>query len=663
MTLSPLVLRTGGPTFLPHSTVLRAGPLTLLLEQGEIRRVKLGETEILRRIYLAVRGSDWRTIPPALADLQVDVGADAFKATYTLVHRQDEFDFSWSVEVEGDAQGRLRFRALGRSASAFLTNRVGMCLLHPPRECAGRPARRTGPGGKSEDGHFPDLISPHEPFKEIQAFSHQLEDGTWVDFAYEGEVFEMEDQRNWTDGSFKTYCPPAHRPKPRSIVPGFEFDHAVTLTLRRPAGCGAAAVPGPRAAPEPVRIALGAGTSRVLPALGHGLPSHGREPGPRDAARLRALAPSHLRANFDLDRPGLAQAAARAAAQAAALGAPLEAALVVGEEVDASLAALRAVFHAISPRGAQASRWLVFHRKSDSTPEPVFAAAVASLRELGATGEAALGSKNDFVLLNRGRPALDTEAAGAARLVYAMCPQVHAFDNRNLVESLEGQEWTLRTARGLFPRHAPVISTVSIKRTPFAASLKLSGPPPSDAWLKQADARQLSLFGAGWTLASIKRLAGNGAAAATYYETTGPLGLVAGESLAPGERNLPGVDFRLEPGWVFPLYHVFADLAEMKGGEQLSAESPQPLRCEVLALRQGGRRMALVANLEEKPCAVRIEGLPSEARLRIMDEKSAARAVEDAEGYREAAPSALSPQAGGATVELPPFAWARLDFA
>ncbi|HLP41387.1 MAG TPA: hypothetical protein VK465_07765, partial [Fibrobacteria bacterium] len=62
--LSPILIRAGGPSFLPHSTALRAGPLDLLLEQGEIRRVRLGGTEILRRIYLAVRGSDWRTIPP-----------------------------------------------------------------------------------------------------------------------------------------------------------------------------------------------------------------------------------------------------------------------------------------------------------------------------------------------------------------------------------------------------------------------------------------------------------------------------------------------------------------------------------------------------------------------------------------------------------------------
>ena len=112
MSLSPIVLRTGGPTFLPHSTVLRAGPLRMLLEQGEIRRIKRGDTEILRRLYLAVRGPDWRTIPPRVEGLQVEAGADSFRATYSIRHQQDEFDFAWKVVFEGDARGRLRFRRM-----------------------------------------------------------------------------------------------------------------------------------------------------------------------------------------------------------------------------------------------------------------------------------------------------------------------------------------------------------------------------------------------------------------------------------------------------------------------------------------------------------------------------------------------------------------------
>ena len=33
-------------------------------------------------------------------------------------------------------------------------------------------------------------------------------DGATVDIVFGGEIFEMEDQRNWSDASYKTYCVP-----------------------------------------------------------------------------------------------------------------------------------------------------------------------------------------------------------------------------------------------------------------------------------------------------------------------------------------------------------------------------------------------------------------------------------------------------------------------
>ena len=35
---------------------------------------------------------------------------------------------------------------------------------------------------------------------------------------FNGETFEMEDQRNWTDASFKTYCTPLSLPYPIKII-------------------------------------------------------------------------------------------------------------------------------------------------------------------------------------------------------------------------------------------------------------------------------------------------------------------------------------------------------------------------------------------------------------------------------------------------------------
>src|SRR5689334_17829218 len=117
--LSIPALLCGGPAHMPHSTELKAGPVSLFLEQGELRRLRVGDVEVLRRAYLTLRGPDWGTISPALSELRVDAGEGEFSVSFTLSHKQGEFDFSWRVKAMGNRQGTIRFEARGRAGSAF----------------------------------------------------------------------------------------------------------------------------------------------------------------------------------------------------------------------------------------------------------------------------------------------------------------------------------------------------------------------------------------------------------------------------------------------------------------------------------------------------------------------------------------------------------------
>src|SRR5690606_1787322 len=107
----------------------------------------------------------------------------------------------------------------------------------------------------------------------------------------------------------------------------------------------------------------------------------------------------------------------------------------------------------------------------------------------------------------------------------------------------------------------------------------------------QADARQMSLFGAGWTLGSIKYLMMGGAAGITYFETTGYTGVMATES----GSALPDQFWNI-PGGVYPMYHVLADVAEFAGGHLIPLATSDLLRVDGFALEQGDRYRVLVAN-------------------------------------------------------------------
>jgi hypothetical protein len=649
--LSVPALLCGGPAYMPHSTELKAGPLSMVLEQGELRRIRLGDTEVVRRIYLTLRGPDWSTVAPSLGNLDIEAGPDAFALSFTLTYRQGPFDFTWSVTASGNREGTLGFHAKGRAVSDFATNRVGLCLLHPPRECAGKPVRLSGPEG-DKDASFPILVSPREPLTEYRAIAFEPGEGVRVRLVYEGDVCETEDQRNWTDGSFKTYSPPQSRPKPRQVAAGWETAAGVTLELLK--------VPSaPQPAASVTTLAFAELPSAPLPAWGFGLPSHGLASGPVDRKRLQALAPAHLRVNLRLSQPGHEALLAFAAGESMALGAPLEAAVVVAAGFATQLAALAEAWRG---SGARPGRWLIFSENAGATPEEILAAALEHLGPLNPGAAFAMGSDSDFVLVNRGFDGrvLPTGAAP----VYAMTPQVHLQDNRTLVESLEGQEWTLRTACSKWPGPAPVVSPVTLKRSPFALALKRpAGSPDPAAWRAQADTRQLSIFGAGWTIGSFSVLAAEGASAATFYETSGSLGVLAGETCGLPERSFSGSDLAAEAGWVFPLYHVFADLAEFRGGEVLPMASSHPLRVRGFGLRSGSRRAVLLANLEGIAGRLHLELPSAPIALRRLNSGNAMRAIAEAEAWRrESRPPASGSGGKILDLDLAPYESIRIDF-
>ena len=72
MTLPANVLYYGKAESLPARLALRAGPLSVFYEEGELRYIRLGDREVLRRVYVAVRDRNWGTILPKYTNVQLD---------------------------------------------------------------------------------------------------------------------------------------------------------------------------------------------------------------------------------------------------------------------------------------------------------------------------------------------------------------------------------------------------------------------------------------------------------------------------------------------------------------------------------------------------------------------------------------------------------------
>ena len=115
-------------------------------------------------------------------------------------------------------------------------------------------------------------------------------------------------------------------------------------------------------------------------------------------------------------------------------------------------------------------------------------------------------------------------------VTYSINPQVHAFDNRTLMENVDGQTDTVRSARVLSggkPVHISPVTLLSRPKPVMEANSDVVRPTPP------ADPRLLTEFGAEWTRQSLQTLIRAGVASVTYHETHGPRGLVSGEEALP----------------------------------------------------------------------------------------------------------------------------------
>ncbi|HMN27034.1 MAG TPA: hypothetical protein PKE45_02675, partial [Caldilineaceae bacterium] len=241
-------------------------------------------------------------------------------------------------------------------------------------------------------------------------------------------------------------------------------------------------------------------------------------------------------------------------------------------------------------------------------------------------------------------------------VAYSFNPQVHAFDNSSLVETVAAQPETAASAHQFCGDRPLYLGPVTLRPRFNPAATGPEIAPDPDQLPPQVDVRQMSLFGAGWTLGSIKYLAESGdVASVTYYETSGWCGVME----KPAGSPLPD-QFQSFADSVFPLYHVLADVGEFADGQVLAARSSQPLQVDGLVLEKAGRRRAILANLSDTPQSVRLADLGAQVRLRVLDETTAEWAMQEPEPFR-ATGEVLVTDAGSLTLDLNPFAVVTID--
>ncbi|MES2865496.1 MAG: hypothetical protein V4703_01865, partial [Actinomycetota bacterium] len=195
------------------------------LRGDELADIRRGGSVILRAVRAVVRDHGWNTVPAFVTAMV----SNEESVTLSLRHEGLGAEVLSTLTVS-TAEGALRIEWEADNHLEFSTCRMGLVVLHPASD-AGRRVTVTHSDHSIEPTAFPTRISPHQPIMDIRALELHPRAGAdgVTTLRFDGDVFEMEDQRNWSDASFKTYSRPLSLPYPYSVAAGERVRQAITV--------------------------------------------------------------------------------------------------------------------------------------------------------------------------------------------------------------------------------------------------------------------------------------------------------------------------------------------------------------------------------------------------------------------------------------------------
>lgn len=596
--------------------VLKAGPMQVEFDNGQLRYLRVHGTEVLRAIGFLVRDENWGTYIPKISALDIDERKDGFSISFHAVCSRRGQEIAYDAAIEGRADGSLEFSATATPKTDFLTARTGFVVLHPLKGVAGQPATAEHVDGKVVDSEFPPLINPVQPFLNLRSLTHEVVAGLKATVRMEGDTFETEDHRNWTDASFKTYVRPLARPWPYTLEAGRPVTQSIKVSLSGKVKAG-----GSAKAANVIDVKLGKPLREKLLPIGLGVPAEEADHAIDNLDLIKLAKPRILQLHYDpRDKHGLKLFYAyRVLAEQTGADAVLE---IVVASIDQYQKELNDVAKLVEESGLKLSGVAVCpvgDLKSvlpdgDRPPAPPLEDLYEAARKAFPGIKLGGGMFSFFTELNRKRPP-------AEMLDFVMnttCPIVHAADDRSVMETLEALPYQVKTARAYLGKtpHRIGPSAIGCRDNPHGATFT-PNPDNERICLVKADPRSRALFGAAWLLGYIATFARTGIESMTVGAPTGPLGVIyrRTNNTQPYFDSLPGRA-------VFPAYHVVAGLMNSSGQNLVESTSSNDEKVRCFAHSGNSGTTLWIANLTAQNQNVRITGGRGAMYGTVLDESS-----------------------------------------
>ncbi len=507
------------------------GSFSFWVEESGLRRICWNGIEVVRGLSALIRDEDWGSLAAENMHEVCDENVEVFTLTRYASYLDDALEVILTFSAYAD--GRLDATFQMTAKNDVLVNRAGFTLLHPVIGVAGHPVQVRHGDGNRDSLQFPEMIAPAQPILNIAGLSHQV-DGIQILIDFEGEIFEMEDQRNWSDASFKTYCRPLSLPFPYRIGKGEKIHQSVHIRITEPTNAPEIKTNQPIVkepvtniqAPE-ILLAVQPEWGMAGPHPGSGLLLRLRGKNSSNTADLATLSKAAKNANNTIDIELIIETE-NPLSEIKYMAKKLEKSKIVPRHIIALPAAYLKSYQPSGP-------WPAGLTPSDCATA---AAAVFPDAKIG------VGMLTNFTEVNRCRPL----PGQGDYLTHGNSAIVHAADDLSVLETLEALPLIFKSGRTIADKRDYRLGLVSIgmRSNPYGSTLS-KNPDLQRKTMTDEDPRQKGLFAAAYAIGVATSAAKAGIKAVALGAINGPFGVTN-----------PDGSFR-------PIYHAIKAISSIAG--------------------------------------------------------------------------------------------------
>ena len=474
--------------FWPDTQRVEHAGFTLDIARTAIRNITFQGAQIIDLLYTAIRPWDWSTLDPEEHSESVEVSGE--NCIITINDRiNGALQGKTVLILQPNGKFTIDYQLTG--LDRFEIQRWGVCLCLHTGDWMGSTVT-TGPNSY----RLLNEISPQRIvdgvtlglFPASNDMNFVAPDKRSLKIVSTGKVLEAEDQRNWTDNTYKIYSGSLAEPRPFVMEKGIVWEQRVEFEVTAPAG---AIADGSKIIAKEIAS---------LPRIGLQFNSEPLLPSDDLEKALYILDIDHIRVNEE-------SLTSQKIATISKSGLALEAALLssntgaeLGREVDQ-----------LSARVPAGSRLLISRQERQIVQ-------ASDLPKNETLNSYIPGSDAYLVDLHREK----FEFGNAVS--YSMVPTVHSTDPETIFKTLYTQKESIEFAQKFI---APQVSispiTFSTRGNPETGHLrenrKNSAQPEMAGQIK-------NLSAAAWTLGSIFALASAGAYSGTWHELFGEFGVI-----------------------------------------------------------------------------------------------------------------------------------------